>query len=196
MKVKYQYSTNGHGQETGPSSSVRSSRAWPVQWMSIQVYHILLLVVALLMGCSGTQVPASPLSPVAPPSATPPNTPVPTATAALTATFSSPPVLPLQPGRVPVPGSGAARAVADLAARLEVEPEIIDVVRIITDDFPAQNLGCPLPGGKTPEPVQPAFVMGQEIVLAVEEQQYVYHAHGGVVVFCGKVPARKLPLPS
>ena len=185
MKVRCQYFMNGHGQETGPSSSVRSRRARPVQWMSIQVYHILLLIVGLLMGCSGTQVPASPLSPVAPPSATP----VLTATTALTATFSSPPVLPLQPGGVPTPGSGAERAVADLAARLGVETETIDVVRITADDFPAQNLGCPLTGGKEPEPVQPAFVMGQEIVLAVGEQQYVYHARGSVVVFCWKTPS-------
>ena len=188
MKVRHQYSTNGHGLETGPSSSVRSRRVRPVQWMRVQVYHILLLVVALLVGCSETQVPASPLSPVASPSATPlPNTPSP-ATTPLTATFSSPPVLPLQPGRVPVPGSGAERAVADLAARLGVEPETIEVVRITADDFPAQNLGCPLPGGKKPEPVQPAFVMGQEIVLAVGEQQYVYRARGSMVVFCWQVP--------
>jgi hypothetical protein len=69
-----------------------------------------------------------------------------------------------------------------------VEPETIEVVRITADDFPAQNLGCPLPGGKEPKPVQPAFVMGQEIVLRVAGQQYVYHARGSVVVFCWKVP--------
>lgn len=142
--------------------------------------RILLLVVMLLMvGCSGTHVPTSPLSPVAPPSATPPvNTPALTTTAT-PVTFSSPPVRPWQPG------SGAARAVADLAARLGVEPETIDVVRITADDFPAQNLGCPPPGSREP-PVQLAFVTGQAIVLAVGERQYVYHAHGGVVVFCGE----------
>lgn len=80
-----------------------------------------------------------------------------------------------------------ARAVADLAARLGVDASAIEVVRVSAEEFPAQNLGCPPPGGKDKEPpVQPAFVTGQEIVLAVGERQYVYHAHGGVVVFCGE----------
>jgi hypothetical protein len=82
----------------------------------------------------------------------------------------------------------AEAARADLAQRLNVDPANITVVQVYADDFPAQNLGCPagtpLPGVE-PGPVQPAFVTGLEIVLAVGEQQYLYRAHGGMVVFCG-----------
>jgi len=93
------------------------------------------------------------------------------------------------PPTIAVTDPRAARAVeaarADLARRLNVDPATIAVVRVYADEFPAQDLGCWPPGSKGPEPVQPAFVTGLGIVLAAGEGRYVYHAHGGMVVFCG-----------
>lgn len=90
---------------------------------------------------------------------------------------------------VPVTAPRASRAVelarADLARRLNVDPATIAVVVVYTDEFPIQNLGCWPPGTREPEPVIPAFVTGQEIRLAVGEQEYAYRAHGGAVVYCG-----------
>jgi hypothetical protein len=74
--------------------------------------------------------------------------------------------------------------VIDLAARLDVDPGIVKVVRVITDEFPVQNLGCPLPDKQNPDFVQPAFVTGREIVLAVNDQRYIYRAYGNAVIFC------------
>lgn len=134
----------------------------------------LFLVVALLVGCVGTlgtPVFVSPLSPSAVPRAT----------------------LSLQPDAVatPVPDvePAVAQAVADLAARLGVDAGIVGVVRVSVDEFPIQNLGCPFPKGKEPEPVQPAFVTGCEIVLAVGDQKrYTYRARGDLLIFCGEEP--------
>jgi len=74
----------------------------------------------------------------------------------------------------------------DLARRLGVDPAAIVVVQVYADEFPAQDLGCPPPGTTGPtRPDQPAFVTGLEIRLAVGERQYVYRAHGSMVVYCG-----------
>ncbi|HEC34121.1 MAG TPA: hypothetical protein ENI37_05325 [Chloroflexi bacterium] len=147
---------------------------------------LLLIVLAILIvGCTSTAplpptLSSTPALPTIRPTTPTPVyiSPIPTQSPAL-----MPSTLPPAPGEPAV-----ARAVADLAARLDVDPDAVTVVRISADDFPAQNLGCPSPGGKGPEPVQPAFVTGQEIVLRVGEQQYVYRAHGGSVVFCWEVP--------
>jgi hypothetical protein len=78
------------------------------------------------------------------------------------------------------------RAIADLALRLGVGAGQIEVVRVFADEFPIQNLGCPLPGSAEPE--QPAFVMGSEIVLAVGDRQVIYRARGSALIFCGERP--------
>lgn len=78
-----------------------------------------------------------------------------------------------------------ARAQLDLAQRLEVDPNEVHVVSVTELEMPAGGLGCP-PGAKGetgPEP--PGIVMGQEIVLGVNGQQHVYHAHALRLVYCG-----------
>lgn len=83
----------------------------------------------------------------------------------------------------PEPETSAERAVADLAERLNVAPEQIEVVSVVTEDFPAQNLGCPT--GTTPAVDVPAFVIGEEITLRVEDEWYIYRARGRQLVYCG-----------
>jgi len=77
-----------------------------------------------------------------------------------------------------------ARAIADLAARLNVGIESVEFILAVPDDFPASNLGC---GEFSEEPERPipAFVAGQRILLGVDGYCYVYHAHGVQVVYCG-----------
>jgi len=81
-----------------------------------------------------------------------------------------------------------ARAIADLAERLGVEPTMVKVVLVAYDDFPAQDLGCPSPDKSTglERPILPAFVTGQLIRLRVAEVEYEYHAHGAQIAFCGQ----------
>ena len=156
-----------------------------------------LLLIVLIVGCTSTASSPPTLPPTPIPLTLWPTTPTPRVHVSplptqAPATFTSPSLPPAGPQTSPLlpaaAGTAVARAVADLAARLGIAPDAVEVIRISADDFPAQNLGCPAPGGKEPEPVQPAFVTGQEIVLAVGEQQYTYRAHGGVVVFCWEVP--------
>ncbi len=76
---------------------------------------------------------------------------------------------------------------ADLAARLEIKPEAIEIISVTNDQFAAQDLGCPsapVKGG----PVLPAFVMGQVIRLRANDTVYEYHAHGGELAFCSPPP--------
>jgi len=89
---------------------------------------------------------------------------------------------------MPDPELVVAQAVTALSARLDVAPEMIEIIRVSTDEFPIQNLGCPSQKGKEPEPVQPAFVTGREIVLAVGDRRYTYRAHGSALVFCKEKP--------
>ena len=100
------------------------------------------------------------------------------------ATSTSPLPTPQQSPAVSPRGLAIAAAREDLAHRLGVNPEEIEVIGAYADDFPVGDLGCP-PPGKAPDP-RPAFVTGLEIVLDVEGDRYVYHARGRKVVFCGK----------
>jgi hypothetical protein len=164
----------------------------------------LLIVAGLAVGCGPAEAPDSssptalqqPRSPVVTVHSL--EAPEPTATTGEVPTFRSPwtpvsPTMKLQPNQSPsasVLGSDRAvsQAITDLAERLGVEPNGVEVIRVSTDEFPSQNLGCPSLGDKTPSPVQPAFVTGWEIVLAADGQEYLYRAHAGVVVFCREMP--------
>lgn len=151
---------------------------------------LLMIAIGLTVGCAaGASAPLS-----AEPSRIPtqtgeadaPGTPADRATPHVSFTTAQ----PGRPAAMPTPDveSAVARAVADLATRLGVDPELIRIVRVSTDEFPIQNLGCPFPQGKEPEPVQPAFVTGREIVLAVGDRRYTYRASGSTLIFCEEKP--------
>jgi hypothetical protein len=83
------------------------------------------------------------------------------------------------------------RAVAHLAARLEIAPNAVEVVSTHREEMPLQGLGCPATDVENPgtpqkgTPVLPAFIMGQVIRLQAGDTTYEYHAGGGQLIFCG-----------
>lgn len=85
------------------------------------------------------------------------------------------------------------RAVAHLAARLEIAPNAVEVVSTHREEMPLQGLGCPATDVENPgtpqkgTPVLPAFIMGQVIRLQAGDTTYEYHAGGGQLIFCGMV---------
>ncbi len=105
------------------------------------------------------------------------------------ATVPSPISTPLSPAlptssraQTVEPITAVQRAIEDLAARLTIEPDVIQVVSVADDDFPVDGwLGC---GKIKSEVVRPAFVTGQSIRLRAQNIIYEYRAHGGQLVFC------------
>ncbi len=76
------------------------------------------------------------------------------------------------------------RAVEALAMRNQIAVDRVEVVSVTSDEFPADNLGCP--SVKKPALPIPALVTGFEIVLRAGDQTYAYRARGTEVVFCGE----------
>lgn len=70
----------------------------------------------------------------------------------------------------------------DLAQRLGLSADEIDVVKVMEMELPIQNLGCP--GKRESEFTTRGLVMGYEIVLSAKGEEHVYHGHRGRVVFC------------
>jgi len=80
-------------------------------------------------------------------------------------------------------GSEAAvrAAVNDLAARLKVAPETVQVVSVAAADWSDTSLGCPQPGMFYAQ----IIVQGYKIVLSAGDAQTEYHAdRKGRVVTC------------
>ena len=74
-------------------------------------------------------------------------------------------------------------AVNDLAARLKVAPEVVQVVSVSAADWSDTSLGCPQPGMFYAQ----VIVQGFKIVLAAGGAQTEYHAdQKGRVVTCNK----------
>jgi hypothetical protein len=72
-------------------------------------------------------------------------------------------------------------AVADLAARLDVDPTEIEIVSVDEVTWPDGSLGCPHPGMSYTQ----ALVDGQLIVLAVDDTEYEYHSgRAGEPFYC------------
>jgi hypothetical protein len=72
------------------------------------------------------------------------------------------------------PESFVATAVADLAERLGVDPDAVEVVSADAVVWPDAGLGCPAPGMSYAQ-VQ---VEGTRIVLAHDGGEYPYHSGG------------------
>ena len=132
-------------------------------------------------------------------------TAAPATTAGLTTTTALPPMItpplttspikdttpgdldPTTPPEVTVTGpsvpteSNVDIAVADLAARLDVDPSEIEIVSVEEVTWPDGSLGCPRPGMSYTQ----ALVDGQLIVLAVDDTEYEYHSgRGGDPFYC------------
>ena len=74
----------------------------------------------------------------------------------------------------PVPPAVTA-AKTDLAARLRIRPEEIEVVKAEEATWRDGSLGCPQPGVEYLQ----ALVNGMLIVLRVKGQEYEYHSGAG-----------------
>lgn len=139
------------------------------------------LAVLLAVGCLTLAACQSTATPVpSPASATP--------TVAYTPTVIPRATPPAQAVTETPPGAQNAittRVIADLAKRLRVDRDDITVDTVFSDEFSAQDLGCPSAhSGNTP--VQPAFVTGTVVQLRVGETLYEYHVQGARFVFCGQ----------
>jgi hypothetical protein len=71
---------------------------------------------------------------------------------------------------------------ADLAARLNIDAQEITVDAITSIEIAIPDTVC-VPD-QNPQPSIPAQVVGQEIVLSVRNQTYLYHARGAEVTLC------------
>ncbi len=79
---------------------------------------------------------------------------------------------------------------ADLAGRLGMPVDQVQVVQVEEVEWPDASLGCPEPGMMYAQVVTP----GYRIILDAEGQEYKYHAdRRGQAVYC---PARELPQPA
>jgi len=68
----------------------------------------------------------------------------------------------------------------DLAQRLNIAVDQIQIVSVKAVDWPDTSLGCPKPNMLYAEVVTPGF----EIVLEANGQEYFYHTGGGEFVLC------------
>jgi hypothetical protein len=94
---------------------------------------------------------------------------------------------PLTPSTLPAPSRPAdadasvRAAINDLAARLKIAPENVQVVSVETMDWPDTSLGCPQPSMFYAQ----VITLGYRIVLSAEGNQVQYHADKkGRVVTC------------
>jgi hypothetical protein len=89
---------------------------------------------------------------------------------------------------VPTPVSGNLRklidvAKQDLARRLEITPDEIEVVHIENAEWPDTSLGCGKPGLAR----RPVAIPGYRVILSARGHEYVYHTgRESGVVYCPK----------
>jgi len=75
-----------------------------------------------------------------------------------------------------------AQAIADLAGRLGVAAEAIQVRSVEALEWPDASLGCPQPGMVYAQVITP----GYRIVLEAGGQAYEYHSSRSRVVYCSR----------
>lgn len=93
---------------------------------------------------------------------------------------------PVQPTAAPAASSPeralVAPAIQDLAARLGVAPEAIEVIEVTEVDWPDASLGCPAPDMGYAQVITP----GMQVILANGGQSYAYHGSSPDNLFlCG-----------
>jgi len=83
----------------------------------------------------------------------------------------------------------AQQARQDLASRLKLALDRVDLVKVIPAEWPYDKLGCPLPEGKQVDADHP----GYQILLKASGQMYTYHTDGKEwVVFCNVKPPNEI----
>ncbi len=88
-----------------------------------------------------------------------------------------------QGGRAAGPAAGlVAQAVADLAGRLAIAIDAIQVRAVEAVEWPDASLGCPKPGMMYAQVITP----GYRIVLEAAGKTYEYHSSHTHVVYCAR----------
>jgi ribosomal protein L20A (L18A) len=143
---------------------------------SLRLGLLIAVVVVGLTGCGAVLVEPPQPAAVPPTFTAQPTVVLPTAQATVT---GAPTGQPTQ--EVPMEDSSlAAQARSDLAARLKLRPEEIEVVSVERTEMPVGSLGCD-PSTK----VQlPGLIIGDEITLRAQGQEYVYRSDGVRLVPC------------
>ena len=140
-----------------------------------------MLVVLLIAGCAAqTAPPTSQLSPLD----TPEKVFIPFSGGPSRATIEITPTVELpssHAGKLTLTEAIEA-AKADLALRLGIKPEEIEVIRAAREEMPIQDIKC----GKIPEGeiTPPGFVIGYEVVLLAQGKTYTYRGKGGCMKLC------------
>jgi len=82
----------------------------------------------------------------------------------------------------PVPNvpEEANRAIADLAKRLDIDADRIEIVRVESVEWPDTSLGCPRPGQAYAQVITPGHI----VVLSANGQEYEYHTGGDQIIAC------------
>ncbi|MCS7222278.1 MAG: hypothetical protein RML36_15530 [Anaerolineae bacterium] len=81
------------------------------------------------------------------------------------------------------PAAGlVAQAVADLAGRLAIAPDAVQVRAVEAVEWPDASLGCPQPGMMYAQVITP----GYRIVLEAAGKTYEYHSSYTYVVYCAR----------
>ena len=151
---------------------VRSQTLW-------RTCMIGLLALSVLTACAALPAdPAfSPLSPLA----TPASADASPGPAVPEKSMPTPPPVTAAPRVTPAPQPDIRDlAVADLAARLSVNPAAITVQVVEPIEWPDASLGCPQPGMMYAQVITP----GYRIVLEVNGKSYEYHTGGAGIAHC------------
>jgi len=121
------------------------------------------LLIGLLAACTG-QPSGTPTTPPSPPSPLAPET---------------------RPPWSPEADALVAKARADLAQRLGIQPQAVVVTSVQAVEWPTSALGCPEPGKVYLQVITP----GYRILLTVGEKVYAYHASRSDVFYCARPEA-------
>ena len=83
----------------------------------------------------------------------------------------------------------ADQARQDLAGRLKISIDQIDLLRIVPAKWPYDSVGCPLPEGGTVD----TSMVGYQILLSANGQEYMYHTDGqGWIGLCNIKPPNEI----
>jgi hypothetical protein len=108
----------------------------------------------------------------------PPQLPAPTVGSIVITNTTATPVSPESSASALTPTPAlqelAEKAKADLADRLKVSIDQIDLLKIVPAKWPYDSVGCPLPDGGSIDTSTP----GYQILLNANDEQYMYHTDG------------------
>jgi hypothetical protein len=76
----------------------------------------------------------------------------------------------------------------DLARRLGLAIDSIDVLAVIGQEFPPNAFYCRVTKQRTARDESPAVIAGESILLGAAGHKYEYHASDQTVVFCRQLP--------